>query len=611
MSMTEHLESLLKSLPHGPGVYRMLDAHNAILYVGKAKDLKKRVSSYFKREHLDSKTRHLVSKIVDIEITLTPSEREALILENNLIKKYHPPYNILFRDDKSYPYLVLSHHKNFPRLGGVRAKTLKQGDYFGPYPSMPALKDTLNLLHKVFRLRSCSDVYFANRSRPCLEYQIKRCSAPCVGFIAPAQYAEDVLRVKDFLKGKSQVILHELAGRMEQESNLLHFEEAARLRDQLKHLRELQERQIISTTLDLDADVIAIAREHQHFCVAVLYVRSGNILGQRSYFVEGSEFDVEPSILEAFIEHYYFAGFGQNSFPREIVLADAIDVSQDLSAFFKAEHGAVPKFLTKATGVKKQWLEMALMNARDALSRQLTMDVRIKERLAALQARLGFDKPIMRIECFDISHTMGQQIVASCVVFDEHGANKQAYRRFNIEGITPGDDYAAMRQVLLRRFKRLRDEAVAFPEVVLIDGGKGQLSEAIAVLGELDIQGVQLIGVAKGVERKPGKELLWLPGCSDPLILDTHDPAFLLIQQVRDEAHRFAITGHRQQRAKKSQGSVLDDIPGIGAKRRQAILKYFGGWQEVSRASVDELAKVPGVSRELALLVHQVLNRGV
>lgn len=607
--MSSPLQNVLKNLPQAPGVYRMIGEDKKILYVGKAKNLKKRVTSYFNRESTDAKTRSLVSKIVDIEITLTPTEKEALILENNLIKKLQPPYNIFFRDDKSYPYLLLTHHQKFPRLAGVRTKSLKNGDYFGPYPSMHSLRDTLNLLHKVFKLRSCSDVYFNHRTRPCLEYQIKRCSAPCVGLISPAQYSEDVQHVKNFLQGKSQAILHALGDRMEAESKLLHFEEAARLRDQLKNLRELQERQIINTASDLDADVIAVAREDHHFCVHVLYVRSGNILGQRVYFVEGQAFDNEATILSAFIEHYYFAGFGQNSMPQEIIVGEALSLSQDLSEFFNSQHGRVPKVLTKAMGVKKRWLEMALLNARDALSRQIMIDERIAERLLALQKRLGLNKVIERIECFDISHTMGESVVASCVVFDSNGANKKAYRRFNINGITPGDDYAAMHQVLMRRFKRLRDEENPMPDLVLIDGGKGQLSEAMKVLDELDIQGVQLLGVAKGPERKAGRELLWLPEATAAMVLDPHDPAFLLIQQVRDEAHRFAITGHRKQRAKKRQGSVLDEIPGVGAKRRQAILKFFGGWQEVSKASVDELAKVPGVSRELAKTIHEILNQ--
>jgi excinuclease ABC subunit C len=605
--MTPPLKILLKNLPSAPGVYQMLGAQKNILYVGKAKNLKKRVSSYFMREAPDAKTRHLVTKIVDLEITITPSEKEALILESNLIKKHRPPYNILFRDDKSYPYLVLSHHPKFPRLAGVRSKNLKHGDYFGPYPSMHSLKDTLNLLHKVFKLRSCADSFFAHRSRPCLEYQIKRCSAPCVGFVNPSQYQNDVQYVKDFLRGKSQKILHDLGQRMEDEAQLLHFEEAARLRDQLKRLRELQERQIINTATELDADVVVVACEQQHFCVQVLYVRSGNILGQRAYFVEGQGLDDEASILTEFFGHYYFFGFGQNNLSQEIISTTTFDVVQDIMDFFKATHGRLPKFIYKPTGVKKHWLDMALVNARAALSRQLLAEAHMSERLLALQECLGLNKVIERIECFDVSHTQGEAIVASCVVFDENGANKKAYRRFNIEGITPGDDYAAMHQVLLRRFKRLRDEEGVLPDLVLLDGGKGQLSEALKVLSNLDIQGVQLLAIAKGPERKSGKELLWRPEKTTPLVLAAHDPAFLLLQQIRDEAHRFAITGHRQQRAKKRQGSILDDIPGVGLKRRQAILKYFGGWQEVRRASVDELSKVPGVSRALAEIIMRAL----
>lgn len=604
----EHIQQVLKNLPSEPGIYRMLGESQCILYVGKAKNLKKRVSSYFQRESTDPKTRHLVARIVDIEITITPTEKEALILESNLIKKLKPPYNILFRDDKSYPYLMLSHHQNFPRLTGVRAKSLKHGEYFGPYPSMHSLKDTLGLMHKVFKLRSCSDSYFVHRSRPCLEYQIKRCSAPCVGFISLLQYQDDVAHVRAFLQGKSQAILHELGHKMDAESHLLHFEEAARLRDQIKKLRELQERQIINTMTDLDADILALAREGRHFCLQVLYVRSGNILGQRTYFPEGSEFDDEQSILAAFFEQYYFSGFGQNSLPQEIIIAHDLEISSDLLDFFHVQHGRVPKILARPVKIKKQWLEMALVNARDALLRNRVMDARMNERLQSLQKHLHTHKVLERIECFDISHTLGEATVASCVVFDENGANKKAYRRFNIEGVTPGDDYAAMHQVLMRRFKRLKEDQQDFPDVVLIDGGRGQLAQAVKVLDELDVQGVQLIGVAKGPGRKPGLELLWLPGVDAPLQLDQHDPGFLLIQQVRDEAHRFAITGHRKQRAKARQGSVLDEIPGVGAKRRQAILKYFGGWQEVRNASVDELAKVKGVSLQLAETIHAVLK---
>ena len=608
--MESALKTLLKNLPEVPGVYRMLDAGHNILYVGKAKNLKKRVNSYFNREAPDSKTRMLVSKIVHIDITLTPSEKEALLLENNLIKKLRPPYNILFRDDKSYPYVMLSEHKQFPRLTGLRSKNLKGGRYFGPYPSMFSLKETLNLLHKVFKLRSCSDPFFAHRSRPCLEYQIKRCSAPCVGLISSEAYQKEVQLVQAFLQGKSQTILHELSNKMEEEARLLHFEEAARLRDQLKQLRQLQEHQIINTKSALDADVIAVVQEGRQFCLSLLYIHNGNVLGEKSYFPEALELDTPQSILAAFLEQYYFFGFGaSNRLPKEIISGQKVVLLPEVEELFVSEYGRMPKLILQAKGLKKKWLEMAYVNARNALTRHLLLDEHMHERFQCLQERLSLAKAMTRIECFDISHTMGEAIVASCVVFDQNGANKKAYRRFNIEHITPGDDYAAMHQVLTRRFKRLQGDEESLPEVVLIDGGKGQLAEAIKVLQELGIQGVQLIGVAKGPERKAGNELLWLPGINEPLRLDPHDPAFLLIQQVRNEAHRFAITGHRKQRAKKRQGSVLDAIPGIGTKRRQAILKYFGGWQEVAKATKDELIKVPGISPGLADVIIERIQK--
>ena len=607
--MVTQLKSLLKNLPQAPGIYRMLDAEEKVLYVGKAKNLKKRVNSYFNREHLDAKTRLLVSKIVNLEITITASEKEALLLEHNLIKKIRPPYNILFRDDKSYPYVLLSSHAAFPRLFGLRSKDLKQGSYFGPYPSMQALKTTLNLLHKVFKLRSCSDSYFAHRTRPCLEYQIKRCSAPCVGFIAPDAYQKEVNLVQAFLQGKSQVILHELSHKMEQEAQLLHFEEAARLRDQLKELQAMQEHQIITTTSSIDADVIVVAEAGKQFCLLILYIRAGNVQGEKSYFLQAAAYDNSETILSAFVEQYYFSGFGANhSLPTQIVIEDKLSLAEDLVALFTVEHGKVPKFVFQPTGMKKKWVAMAKVNAKNALARHLLLDERISERLFLLQQRLGLAKVIERIECFDISHTMGEAVVASCVVFDSNGPNKKAYRRFNIENITPGDDYAAMHQVLLRRFKRLQTEAEALPDVVLIDGGKGQLAEAIKVLQELNIKGVELLGVAKGIGRKAGCELLWRPEVKAPLRLDPHDPAFLLIQQVRNEAHRFAVSGHRIKRAKKRQGSVLDEIQGIGPKRRQAILRYFGGWQEVAKASFEELLKVPGISPNLAVLIVKSLQ---
>jgi excinuclease ABC subunit C len=590
MSVTFDPWSFLKTTPHLPGVYTMKDEVGVIIYVGKAKNLQKRLSSYFQKNHPDLKTRTLVTHIQSIDLIITATEKEALLLENNLIKHHKPRYNILFKDDKTYPFVVLTTHKQFPRLEGVRARVLKQGQYFGPYPSMLAVRDTITLLQKIFKIRSCEDAVFHNRTRPCLLYQIKRCSGPCVNLIDEAAYARDVSHVRLFLEGKSQEVFKNLIAQMDQAAVNLQFEQAAILRDQIKTLRSLQESQFVDTRGHDHLDVIAVAQEGQVYCIQVLQIRDGRVLGSRDEYAKGQAWDDEISILSSFLEHFY----GSEPHPQ-LVTRQAITWGE--------EHEATQQ----ARGKRKRWLDLCQLNARESVLRHILEEGQIQSRLEALRQRLNFAEPLSRIECFDISHTQGEETMASCVVCDAAGMNKKSYRRFKIEGITPGDDYAAMRQVILRRLKRLQEESAAMPDLLIIDGGKGQLKQAVEVLVELGLK-IRLIGVAKGPERQSGTEELWQPGQLQPLILDPHDEAFLLIQHIRDEAHRFAIAGHRGRREKKRAQSNLDHLPGIGPKRRAAILKHFGGWQEVKAAGVDELTKVPGISPKLAAEIVQHLQ---
>jgi excinuclease ABC subunit C len=587
MSVTFDSQSFLKTAPDLPGVYMMKDAAALIIYIGKAKHLKKRLSSYFQKQHADLKTLTLVSHIQSIELIVTATEKEALLLESNLIKHHKPRYNILFKDDKTYPFVVLTQHKKFPRLERVRARVLKQGQYFGPYPSMLAVRETLTLLQKIFKIRTCEDSVFQNRTRACLLYQIKRCSGPCVNLISQDAYAQDVENVRLFLEGKSQAVFKNLIANMDQAAADLQFEQAVILRDQIKTLRGLQESQFVDTRGNENLDVIAVAQEAQIYCIQVLQIRDGRVLGSRDEYAKGQSWDDEASILLSYLEHFYT----EETHPQLVTR----------QAIAWGEEGEVTQ---EARGKRKRWLELCQLNARESVLRHVLEEGQISSRLEALRQRLNFAQPLARIECFDISHTQGEETMASCVVYDASGMNKKAYRRFKIEGITPGDDYAAMRQVLMRRLKRLQEEAAMMPDLLIIDGGKGQLKQAIEVLAELGLN-IQLIGVAKGPERQSGTEEIWQPNIKTPLILDPHDEAFLLIQHIRDEAHRFAIAGHRGRREKKRGQSLLDDLPGIGPKRRSAILKHFGGWQEVKNASVDELAKVPGISPKLAAEIMQ------
>lgn len=603
--------TFIKGLPNKPGVYRMLDAGGTVIYVGKAVDLKKRVASYF-RSNLDSpKTRVMVNQIAAIEVTVTHNESEALILENTQIKSLRPRYNVLFRDDKSYPYIYLSTEHPFPRLAFHRGAKRGKGRYFGPYPSAQSVRETLSLLQKLFPVRQCRDSFYNNRSRPCLQYQIKRCTAPCVGLISETDYAEDVHHATLFLEGKSSAVIDALAERMTRAAENLDYEAAARFRDQISSLRHIQDKQYMDSETGGNLDVVAAVSEGGLGCVQVFTIRQGRNLGNRSYFpkhLEGLKSDhVEQALISSFLTQHYLGR--QEDIPAQLIVSHA---PEDLILIETALGEAASRRVSishKVRGTRARWLAMAEQNARQTLSLRLNSQATQLQRFEALQEALQLDELPQRLECFDISHTRGEATVGSCVVFDVNGPLKSDYRRFNIEGITPGDDYAAMEQALTRRYKRLREGEGKLPDILFIDGGKGQVQTARTVLDELQIPGVRLIGIAKGPGRKPGLETLYLSDAAEETILPADSRALHLVQQIRDEAHRFAITGHRQRRGKTRTTSVLEQIPGLGQKRRQSLLHRFGGLQEIARAGVEDLAAVNGISRKLAQQIYDTFHK--
>lgn len=591
----------LRNLTSRPGVYRMLAVGGEVLYVGKARNLKKRVSSYFRGGGLSAKTQALMAQAVSVEVTVTHTESEALLLENNLIKELQPRYNILLRDDKSYPYIFLS-SETYPRLCLHRGARKAKGRYFGPYPNAQAVRESLHLLQKVFRVRQCEDSFFANRSRPCLQYQIKRCTAPCVRMISPEQYADDVRHTTQFLEGKNTEIIDELAQRMDHAATTLDYETAARYRDQIVSLRRVQERQYVSGERG-DLDIIAAAEGGGTACIQVFYIRAGRNLGNKTFFPRVPTGSALEEVLIAFLEQHYL---GRET-PGELLVNAPITEADWLEHVLSEQSGHRVVINTRVRGERARWLEMAERNAQLALSARLASRSGMAQRYEALQKALELDEPITRVECFDISHTRGEATVASCVVFDLEGPVKSAYRRFNIEGIEPGDDYAAITQAVLRRYTRIKQGEGVLPDLLLIDGGKGQVSAAARVLEELQLTELPMFGIAKGPERRPGWEVLHRPdGCEIRLAADA--PALHLIQQIRDEAHRFAITGHRQRRARARSESPLEAIPGIGPKRRQQLLRHFGGLREVARAGVEDLLKVNGISRELAQQIYDAFH---
>lgn len=600
------IRAQLKTLPNTPGIYRMLAADGSVLYVGKAKVLKSRVSSYFLKQVASPKTRALVDRIHAIEITITASETEALLLEQTLIKSLKPPYNILLRDDKSYPYVYLSDGDAWPRLAFHRGPKQQKGRYFGPFPSSTAVRDSLSLLQKLFMVRQCEDSTFRNRERPCLQYQIRRCRAPCVGYVSAEDYQRDVDNTRRFLEGRNEEVTEDLIARMSMAAETLDFEKAAIYRDQLTALRRVQEQQFVLRDVG-SADVFGVAAQPGGVCLQVLYVRDGRVLGTKAWqpalFGETEVVD----ILSEFLPSFYLQGSEARDLPREIIVPVELPDAAVLVEAIRSQYGREVEIKSRVRETRAAWLEMAQNNAEAGLAAGLANRSHIARRFADLQAVLGLDEPVQRMECFDISHTMGEATVASCVVFDGQGPKKRDYRRFNIEGITPGDDYAAMQQALTRRYSRLVKGEGALPDILFIDGGKGQLAQAVAVLGELAISRVQLIGIAKGEGRKPGLETLHFPD-GRSLSLNADSPALHLIQQIRDEAHRFAITGHRERRDKARTTSSLESIPGVGPTRRRTLIQHFGGLQEVRRASARDLATVPGISETLAEAIYAALH---
>lgn len=594
------------SLPLLPGVYRMLDDQGQVLYVGKAAQLKKRVASYFQKTNISPRIRLMVSHIANIEVTVTRTEAEALLLENNLIKTLKPRYNILFRDDKSYPYIVLTGHK-FPRLTYYRGATEKRNQYFGPYPNAYAAKESMQLLQKIFHIRTCEDSVFNNRTRPCLLHQIHRCTAPCVGLVSEEEYAADIRNAGLLLQGKQGEVEGKLHQAMQDAAEAQLYEQAAALRDQLFALRTVQQKQFVESGRATDADIVAVAELDGMLCVNLAMVRGGRHLGDKSFFPQNvyggnAESQARGEVLEAFLAQHYL----NRSVPPLIIVSEDI-AGAALEELFAEQSGRKVQIRSGVSGERRQWLEMALQNAVLALRRRSEQQAGQGARVEALRSALELPQ-LARIECFDISHTMGEATVASCVVYDNLDMRSGEYRRYNINGITPGDDYAAMRQALTRRYQKLQAGEGKRPDLVLIDGGAGQLGVACEVMDELGLSDIQLMGVAKGPERKAGKEQLLLPQQEKPLQLAADSPALHLIQQVRDEAHRFAISGHRARRGKARTASMLEEIGGVGEKRRRNLLAHFGGLKGVQQASTEELAQVEGISPALAQKIYQQLH---
>jgi excinuclease ABC subunit C len=598
-------KAFVDSLPARPGVYRMLDAQGEILYIGKARSLRSRVASYFQPSNVQPKVQALIAKTANMEVTIANSDTEALLLEYNLIKKHRPRYNVVLRDDKSFPYLHLETSHPFPRLNFYRGSRKQPGRYFGPYPSAGAVRETLQQLQKLFRLRNCDDTYFSNRSRPCLQYQIQRCTAPCVGLITPEAYARDVDAAIKVLEGRNDEVNQDLARRMEAAAERLQFEEAAHVRDQLAKLKVIQAQQIVTAGMDHDADVIAAAEVNGEFCVALMFVRSGRSLGSTTFFPKAPLADL-PEVLAAFVTQYYL----EREAPPEILVERKFEEMPLLEAALAARSGHKVRISASVRGIRARWLEMVRNNAEQALTMRGLKRGSVESSLEEMREVFDLEETPSRLECFDISHTSGTDTVASCVVFGVDGPIKSEYRRFNIAGIQPGDDYAAMNQALMRRYKRVRDREVVAPDVLLIDGGKGQLAEAAKVLEELAVTGITLIGVAKGADRRAGQEQLFLLGRETPTILPPDSYALHLIQRVRDEAHRFAIAGHRRKRAKRHNQSILETIPGLGPVKRRELLKQFGGLQGILRAGIDDFVQVRGLGRELAEVIYEHLHPG-
>ncbi len=597
-------KTFLKSLTHRPGVYRMLNAKGKVIYVGKAGDLRKRVSSYFRQAPTDAKTASMVQRVEDVQVTVTNTETEALILEYNLIKEHKPRFNVTLRDDKSYPYIYVSTDHAFPRLRFHRGPRKGKGRYFGPYPSTSAVRKTLNELQKLFLIRQCQDSYFRNRSRPCLQYQIKRCTAPCVGYVDEKTYAADVDVAIRFLEGKNRSIIDSIVQRMEAASEAKDYEQAAHYRDQISRLKKVEAEQLVSRSNMGDLDVLGVASLSGTHCVTLLFIRGGKVLGSRNFFPRIGGDATDSQILSGFLPQYYL----NKSAPAEIIVDAEIVDRKLLETGFgeRSEHKVVIKH--RVRGDRFRWLQLARTNANQGVKLHVASNATMRRQFAALAELLHLETPPARLECFDVSHTSGESTVASCVVFNQAGPLKSDYRRFNLTPASGGDDYAAMGEALRRRYARIKKGEVPMPDILFVDGGKGQLAAALTVFDELELDWMQVVAVAKGKTRKAGMEQLFLAGRSTPTILPSDSPALHLIQQIRDEAHRFAITGHRQRRAKTRKTSRLEEIPGLGPKRRREMLKQFGGLQGVRGAGIDDLVKVRGISRALAEKIYNDLH---
>lgn len=597
-------QAFLRSLSHRPGVYCMLNAKGRVIYVGKARDLRKRVSSYFQRTHADTKTASMMQQVAGVEVTITNTEAEALLLEYNMIKRHKPRFNVVLRDDKSYPYIHVATDHPYPRIEFHRGARKGKGRYFGPYPNARAVRKTVNELQKLFLIRSCQDSYFSNRTRPCLQYQIKRCTAPCVDYIDKATYAEDVDAALLFLEGKNRKVIDTLVARMERAAGEQDYEQAARYRDQIARIKVVESEQLVSRSFVKDIDVIASASRPGVHCVTVLFIRNGAVLGSRNHFPKVAGDPEKEEILSGFLAQYYL---GREA-PREIIVDAAIEDRPLLEQGMSRQSGHRVEIRHRVRGDRLNWIQMARTNAEQGVSLQAASNVSIRNQFEALAEVLECDEVPSRLECFDVSHTAGEATVASCVVFNHGGPLSSDYRRFNLSPAAAGDDYAAMAEALSRRYERVKKGEVPVPDVLFVDGGKGQLAEAMTVLDELGLDEVRVVAVAKGRSRRPGQEQLFLAGHSTPTILPPDSPALHLIQRIRDEAHRFAITGHRKRREKARTTSRLESIPGLGPKRRRELLRQFGGLQGVTRAGVGDLAKVHGISRSLAQRIYDDLH---
>ncbi|WP_031433196.1 excinuclease ABC subunit UvrC [Methylomarinum vadi] len=597
------VKAFLRHLTQRPGIYKMLDDKGEIIYIGKAKNLKNRVSSYFRSQSASPKQQAMVAKVASIEVTVTHTEGEALLLESQQIKRFKPRYNICLRDDKSYPYVFISSYHEFPQVTFHRGAKKRKGMYFGPYPSAGAVRETLKLLQKIFPVRQCEDSYYNNRSRPCLQYQIERCTGPCVGLVSREHYQEDVENTVMFLEGKGNQLIEQLIGKMEQASERLEFEQAALIRDQIVRLRSILEKNFVHGEKG-DVDIIACSTKAGVACVQVFFIRNGQNLGNKLFFPKINEDYEAGSILQAFIAQYYL----EKQVPHELIVSDPLAEAELLAEVLAKQAGHAVTISVNVRGERQKWLEMAVTNANNSLQSKLSDKQGLYARFLSLQEELGCDEIPKRLECFDISHTQGEQTVASCVVFDREGPVRSAYRRFNIDDIAAGDDYAAIHQAVYRRFKRMKQGEHPAPDVLFIDGGKGQVNEAQKALEELAINNVMIVGVSKGPDRKAGMEKILLVDQQQPLDVTPGASALLIIQHIRDEAHRFAITGHRQRRAKTRNKSVLEDVAGLGPKRRQRLLKQFGGLQGITNAGVDALASVDGISRQLAQRIYDTFH---